>query len=375
MLGTCLGDLVVKSRISFHIACGAMLLASAFRPADALAQHSAAARVPHGGATVSAQRSAVVAPHGAVVTGPHGGVAVATPRGGIVASGGHYHYPGYPVYGYGYPAYGSFYVGYPWYGGGFGFSVGVGFGYSAYGYPYYAYPYAYAPYPYPAAVYYDGSAAMHLQVTPRNTEVYVDGYYAGVVDQFDGTFQRLNIQPGSHDIELYLPGHRLLQRQVYLQPGKTTDIKYAMEPLAPGEPEPPKPTPGPDQSITPSQPQQQQQQQQQPPPPYSGSNRRPSASPVRDTPADNGLSVYAGDPNRSVDTHGSLSLMVQPGPATVMIDGQKWEGSPNSDRLEVQLSPGTHVLEIQKDGFHRYTTEVTVRAGQTSTLNVALSKN
>jgi hypothetical protein len=291
-------------------------------------------------------------------------------------NGGHYYYGGYhyayPVYA-AYP-YGAFYAGYPWYGGGFAFSVGVGFGYP-YAYPYYgyapygAYPYGYA---YPPAVYYDNSAAMHLQVTPRNTEVYVDGYYAGIVDQFDGTFQRLNLQPGQHEIELYLPGHRALERKVYLQPGKTTDIKYAMEPLAPGEPEPLKPTPRPEAAPPP----QEQPQPQQQRPPYSGSARRPvPPAPARDTSPDGGLTVVTGDPNRGPEASGSVSLRVQPGPATILIDGEKWDWAQNDGQLVVQLSAGTHVLDIQKDGYHRYTTEVTVRAGQTSTLNVALSKN
>jgi hypothetical protein len=360
------------------------LLASALCPADALAQRVAAARVAPRGSTVVATR---VAPRGAsVVAAPRGGAVVAVPRGSVVVRGG-YRYGGYH---YAYPSHyhSSFYVGYPWYGGygygGYGFSigVGVGFGYPfGYGYPYYAYPYA-APYAYPgayyggypAAVYYDGSAAMRLQVTPRNTEVFIDGYYAGIVDNFDGTFQRLNIQPGQHEVELYLPGHRALERNVYLQPGKTTNIKYAMEPLAPGDPEPVKPSPRPDSSITPSTPSQQR--------PGPGSARRPAPtqpSPSRDYPretaSDSGITIYKGDPNVAPDAHGSLSLRVQPGPATIKIDGEQWAGSQDEERLVVQLSAGSHVLEIQKDGYHRYTTEVLVRGGQTSTLNVALTKN
>lgn len=313
---------------------------------------------------------------------------------GTVAVGGGYHYDGYH-YGhgyYGYPAYGSFYVGYPWYGGSFGFSVGIGFGYPYapyYAYPYgvpygapYAYPYGY--YGYAAPVYYDGGASMRLQVTPRNTEVYIDGYYAGIVDNFDGTFQRLNIEPGQHEVELFLPGHRALSRNVYLQPGKTTSIKYAMEPLAPGEPEPVKPSPSPspsqrlDPNITPSTPATPSSPSPQRP---SGSARRPAPTPPRDYPRDTandgGLTVYKGDPNIPLDTqgNGSLSLRVQPGPATIKIDGEQWEGSQDSDRLVVQLSAGSHVLEISKDGYHRYTTEVLVRGGQTATLNVALTKN
>jgi hypothetical protein len=361
-------------------ASSAILLASVLRPTDALAQRVAAARVAPRSAAVVATPAARRA---AVVAAPGGTAVVAQPRGAVVVGGGyHYHSGGYH---YAYPAYGSFYVGYPWYAGGVSFSVGVGFGYPAYGYPYYAYPYA-TPYPYgyygyPAGpVYYDGSAAMRLQVTPRNTEVYIDGFYAGVVDNFDGTFQRLNIDPGQHEVELYLPGHRTLSRNVYLQPGKTTSMKYAMEPLAPGEPEPLKPSPRQDPSITPSTPATPSPQRPSGAG-QSGTARRQTPAPPRDYPRetanDGGLTVYKGEPNIPLDSNasGSLSLRVQPGPATIKIDGEQWDASPDSDRVVVQLSPGSHVLEVQKDGYHRYTTEVIVKSGQTSTLNVALTKN
>ena len=58
----------------------------------------------------------------------------------------------------------------------------------------------------------------------------------------------------------------------------------------------------------------------------------------------------------------------------VLIDGERWEGPANEDRLVVQLSAGRHVIEVQKDGFRQYTTEVTVRSGETATLNIALTR-
>src|SRR5437763_7977964 len=66
------------------------------------------------------------------------------------------------------------------------------------------------PYPYPYGGYYprryDPGAAMRLVVKPKNAEVYVDGYYAGIVDDFDGVFQRLPATPGQHEITLWLDG-------------------------------------------------------------------------------------------------------------------------------------------------------------------------
>ena len=75
------------------------------------------------------------------------------------------------------------------------------FGYAPYGFA----PYGYAPY---GGRGYDDSASARVQVKPKETEVYVDGYLAGVADDFDGTFQRLHLRPGGHEITLFLDGHR-----------------------------------------------------------------------------------------------------------------------------------------------------------------------
>ena len=64
------------------------------------------------------------------------------------------------------------------------------------------------PYPgfgYPPGVYNDPAVAIRLQVTPRDASVYVDGYAAGVVDDYDGVFQRLRLVPGPHEIVIYHP--------------------------------------------------------------------------------------------------------------------------------------------------------------------------
>ena len=47
-------------------------------------------------------------------------------------------------------------------------------------------PYVYG-YGYTGGSYETGS--VRLLVKPRDAQVFVDGYYVGVVDEFDGTFQ------------------------------------------------------------------------------------------------------------------------------------------------------------------------------------------
>ena len=51
--------------------------------------------------------------------------------------------------------------------------------------------------------------------------MFVDGYFAGVVDDYDGVFQRLNLEVGSHRIEIEVQGYQPLAFDVYIQPGET----------------------------------------------------------------------------------------------------------------------------------------------------------
>lgn len=224
--------------------------------------------------------------------------------------------------------------------------------------PWYAYRYGWYP-PYygrvrPYYYYADFAASLRIEVRPRDAEVFLDGYFVGVVDDFDGVFQRLHAEPGEHDVELYLPGYRSVRQRIYLQPGRTSHIRLEMEPVAAGDPIPVRPSGTPRQA--PADP---------PGRPDPSRPRAPAAPGVPSTPVD--------PANRSED-YGSLSLRVQPGDARVLIDGEPWEGSAGAgDRLVVQVAAGRHVVEVQREGYRSYITEVTVRPGETTTLNVALT--
>ena len=60
------------------------------------------------------------------------------------------------------------------------------------------------------ASYYQARGGLRLKVKPSNARVYVDGYYAGNVDSFDGSFQKLAIERGKHKIEISAPGYKAL---------------------------------------------------------------------------------------------------------------------------------------------------------------------
>jgi hypothetical protein len=102
---------------------------------------------------------------------------------------------------------------------------------------------------------YSPEAELKLRITPKEAEVYVDGYFAGTVDDFDGAFQRLRVLPGQHEIVVYLGGYRSIKERLYLGPNTSRKLERTMEKLGPGELEEakPEPTTPPDQQQQPPQ--------------------------------------------------------------------------------------------------------------------------
>lgn len=239
-----------------------------------------------------------------------------------------------------------------------------------YGPPYFAAQWGYPPYGgYPPYRYYamDPGASMKLEVKPNQAEVYVDGYYAGRVDDFDGTFQRLRVTPGEHQVDVYLEGYRTLHQKVYLQPDKTFTIKQDLEKLQPGDQPDPRPQPmNPPQTGAPDAGNQPGSQPPMYPPAQRGRRGQPPPPPPssRD-PRD------PRDP-RAASAFGSIAIRVQPGDADVIVDGEKWRAPEGQERLVIELPEGRHTVEIQKAGFRSYVTDVDVRRGETTPLNVSL---
>ena len=96
----------------------------------------------------------------------------------------------------------------------------------------YPVPYTYAyPYPYsygrPPASYYGGVV---LEIEPEDAAVYVDGAYAGIVGDFDGSRQPLTLTAGTHRIEVQEPGLAPLVFDVSVQPGQVIPYRGDLRP-------------------------------------------------------------------------------------------------------------------------------------------------
>jgi hypothetical protein len=239
--------------------------------------------------------------------------------------------------------------------------VGWGYGYGPWG-PYGAWGYGYGPWgpwgPWGGwgwggpCCYYDYMyASARIQVQPKQTEVFVDGYRAGIVDDFDGIFQRLNVWPGEHEITLYLEGYATERHQIYMAQGTTANLKGVLEKLPDGKISEPPPKPAP----------------RQPPQEGQGGRGRPANPPPQPEPP-------TVEIQQEAVRFGAVSIRIAPADAVIVIDEQTWTGPGADQRLNVQLASGRHHIEVRKDGFVTYAEDVLIRAGATLTLNVNLSR-
>lgn len=186
-------------------------------------------------------------------------------------------------------------------------------------------------------------ARIRITGAPRHAAVYVDGFYAGVVDDFDGYFQGLPLLPGGHVITLYLPGYQTITRRIFLTPRSVWKLREPMMPLPRGAvSEPPMVA-------------------ALPPPPPQGTYLRwptpPSGQPIAATAASVPLAT--------------LSLRVQPASARVTIDGQMWETT-EPGTLVVQLPPGRHRVQVETLDGRAFTTDVDVAAAGVTERNISV---
>ena len=178
--------------------------------------------------------------------GDHNQTGTATERTSPPYSGGGYYpsypyYPYYPGYGYGYvydPFYSYYYS--PYYRG-YGYWNPWGYGY---GLGYFSYdPYLFGGVADPGyyggsggssgggsyVQRYQGAGSLRLKIKPADAQVYIDGYYVGVVDSFDGVFQKLNVDAGPHRVELKAEGYETSEFDVVVTPGDTITYKGDMK--------------------------------------------------------------------------------------------------------------------------------------------------
>lgn len=204
----------------------------------------------------------------------------------------------------------------------------------------YPYPYPY-PYPYRHAHRFDYRSSLRFEGTPKEAEVYVNGYFVGIVDDFDGFAQRLHVEPGDHEIAVYLDGYRTRREQMRLRPGRSYRVRFPLEPLQPDDPPEPRPM---------------------------------ATAPAPAAPGDPWGRTHAGARQAAPGALGTLSIRVQPADAVVLIDGERWEWPAGEERLIVDVPEGTRRIEVRREGHEPYSTTATVRRGEVTPVNISLPR-
>lgn len=62
---------------------------------------------------------------------------------------------------------------------------------------------------------------VQLDIDPRRAQVFVDGTYVGLVEDFSGYFHHLELPAGPHDIAVVAQGYEPLSLHVLVSPGAT----------------------------------------------------------------------------------------------------------------------------------------------------------
>jgi len=193
--------------------------------------------------------------------------------------------------------------------------------------------YWYGPRYYPYRYTHDEPGSVRLLVHPDQAAVYVDGYFAGIVDDFDGLFQRLDLPPGEHEIALKLKGYRTHRASLYAVPGRNINIRYEMVRGA-GEDEPADLEGDPDKVTR---------------DPEAGRDDE-----VKDVPAG----------------FGTLELDIDPNDAAVYLDEKRL---PETD-MDIRLAVGAHRIEIARPGYRPERHDFEIRADKTTDLEIELKK-
>lgn len=251
------------------------------------------------------------------------------------------YYDGY--YGRHYSPYRTYwgYGGYPY------FDFYGGWGYGSYGAPYY---WGYGAYG--GSYYRRESGSVRVLVDPAETRVFVDGYYAGTADEFDGLFQRLHVAPGRHEIALKLEGYRTHRMRVYVPYDGTLKLHYDM---------------------------------------IQGGGEDAAEDLVRDRYADDErVDRGQGDPgwrdedqaaarrgptrrpDRGDEGLATLRVQVRPPGASIYVDGEFRGTGGSLSRLD--LAPGSHRVEVLHPGLRTFERELGLEPGESQDLEVELTR-
>ena len=293
---------------------------------------------------------------------------------------GHYpydrHYGSYPGY---YGFYGS-----SWYPYRFSWWLGYSGWYGWPDYPYYVWPHTYpygyyGPYGYGEPVYYGSRerasmGALDLDLKPGDTQIWLNGQYIGVADNFDGWPQYLWLEEGDYHFVFFYEGRRTIAREYHVYPGVVLDVEDRLER---GESTPP-------QELFPPPTERRDARIQE-----NEAKRRQAAAESADwrerseairrqqaEAAEGGAEMEPGMAPGAAEDFGSLALTIEPPDASVYLDGRFLGTAEDLVRLRrgLTVDAGEHQLSVVRPGYAPQDQDFEVAPGEEVRLTVRLDR-
>lgn len=206
----------------------------------------------------------------------------------------------------------------------------------------------------------EDAGALDLDLSPERAQIYLDGEYLGVADDYDGFPDYLWLRPGVYDLVVYMPGYKTLAQQVTVRRGVVVDIDDRMQPGEAVKPEdlPARSTERRDERLR---------------------RDRERETEVRERAEAAERWESRRDEERSLDARGEparLRVEVSPVDASVYLDGRFLGSGEELARLRSALwvDPGKHKLEVVRPGYEPEVLEFEARAGAQTDLKVVLDK-
>ena len=186
-----------------------------------------------------------------------------------------------------------------------------------------------------------GMGALDLDVSPAKTQVFVDGEYVGIVDQYDGFPAYLWLEEGTYDIAFYHEGYETLIRQYSVGPARTIDVNDDLRPGVAKHP---------DELMTPK----------------STERRDERIRRNRERERDAERERSRAERSYSSDQVSRLMLDVYPDDAAIYLDGHFLGTGKELAQLSAGLiiEPGPHTLEVVRPGYETRRKQFTVPPGE-----------
>jgi len=196
-----------------------------------------------------------------------------------------------------------------------------------------------------------------MDVKPEDAEVYVDGRFVGVADNFDGFPSYLWLEEGTYEISLYLNGFETVTRQLAVTPDSVIDIRDRLVPGDAVRPEPAATT---------------------------ASDRKDAAWAAKEDEWRERAREYrarkeaeANPEVGSLDLRGEpgrVHLNIEPKDASIYLDGRFLGSAADLGRLHAGLivNPGRHELEVIHPRYQTSAVTFTVEPGKEADVEVTL---